>query len=362
MKKILVGLALLCLAAACTQEQPPASEGGTVRQDARTRTQKDRLTIAVVPKGLVHQFWLTVRAGAEQAGQEMGAAILWRGPDAETDVVEQIDIVDDMITRGVDAIVLAACDTHALIDPVKRAVDAGIPVVTIDSGLESDLPVSFVATDNIKGAQLAADKLAELIGGKGVVGQIPFVPGAATSQLREKGFQDGMAKHPEITVLPPQYSMSDVAKGMSVTQDLMTAHPEMAGIFGANESSAMGAVQAIEAAGKTGQIKLVAFDAATEELDALKRGTIQALIVQNPFQMGYQGVKAAVDKIKGKDVPKQIDTGVTVITAENLETPEVQKLLNPLATPAETPAAAPAEAAAPAAPTAPAEAPAAPAQ
>ncbi|MDX9971938.1 MAG: ABC transporter substrate-binding protein [FCB group bacterium] len=343
MKKILVGLAVLCLAAACTQPEPPAGEGGTVRQDARTRTQKDRLTIAVIPKGLVHQFWLTVHSGAEEAGRDLGAAILWRGPEAETEVMKQIDIIDDMITRGVDGIVLAACDTNALIDPVKRAVDAGIPVVTIDSGVESDLPVSFVATDNLKGAQMAADKLAELIGGKGVVGQIPFVPGAATSQLREKGFLDGMAKHPEITVLPPQYSMSDVAKGMSVTQDLMTAHPEMVGIFGANESSAMGAVQAIEAAGKKGQIKLVAFDAAQEELDALERGTIQALIVQNPFQMGYQGVKAVIDKIKGKDVPKQIDTGVTVITAENLESPEVRKLLNPMAPPAETPAAAPAE-------------------
>jgi ribose transport system substrate-binding protein len=342
MKKILMGLALLCVAAACTQEQQPtAADSGTTRQDLRSRMQKDRYTVAVIPKGLVHQFWLTVRAGAESAGRDFNADIMWRGPDAETDVSKQIDIVDDMITRGVDAIVLAACDTNALIDPVKRAVAAKIPVVTIDSGVESDLPISFVATDNKKGAQLAADKLAELLGGKGEVGLIPFVPGAATSQLREQGFQEGMAKHPEITVLPPQYSMSDVSKGMSVTQDLMTAHPNMIGIFAANESGAMGAVQAIEAANKAGQIKLVAFDAAQEELDALKRGTIQALVVQNPFQMGYQGVKAAIDHIKGKDVPKQIDTGVTVITAENINSPEVQQLLNPGVKPEQTAAATP---------------------
>lgn len=343
MRRIWLGLAALVLAMGCAPEEAPPASGET-REDLRSRVQQDRYQVAVIPKGLVHQFWLTVRAGAEDAGKDFGAAVRWRGPEAETDVAKQINIVDDMISSGVDAIVLAATDKEALIEPVKRAVDAGITVVTIDSGVDSDLPISFVATDNVKGAQMAADELAKLIGGKGEVGLIPFVPGAATSEMREQGFKEGLAKYPEIKLVATQYSMSDVSKGMSVAQDMMTANPNLAGIFAANESGAMGAAQAIESGNRAGQIKLVAFDAAEEEIDALERGTIQALVVQNPYQMGYQGVKAAIDHLKGQDVPKRIDTGVTVVTKENLESPEVQKLLNPVAPPAEEAPAEPAPA------------------
>ena len=289
-----------------------------------------RVEIAVIPKALSHQFWLTVKAGAEAAGAELGVKVLWQGTAKETEVDRQISIVHDMVSRGVKALVLAATDENALIPPIQQAMDQGIPVITIDSGVKSDLPLSFVATDNIAGARAAADALAKLIGEEGAVGLMPFVPGSATSEMRERGFKDGIAKYPNIDLVAVNYSMSDVAKGMDVTQDMLTAHPEIKGIFAANESGAIGAAQAIKMSGKAGVVKLVAFDAADEQIAALKEGAIQALVVQNPFKMGYLGVKAAVDALNGKPVEKIIDTGVTVVTKDNLDEPEIQKLLYPL--------------------------------
>jgi len=196
--------------------------------------------------------------------------------------------------------------------------------------VQSDKPLSFVATDNIAGAKAAAEVLAKLIGEEGPVGLIPFVQGAATSELREQGFKAGVQLFPKVQLVSTLYCMSDVAKGMDVTQDMLTSHPDMKGIFAANEAGAIGAAQAIKAAGKAGAVKLVAFDASEEELASLKEGVIQALIVQNPFKMGYLGVKAAIDAIHGQPVEKRIDTGVTVVTMENINTPEIHKLLNPL--------------------------------
>jgi ribose transport system substrate-binding protein len=290
----------------------------------------ETLRIAVIPKSLSHEFWMTVKAGAEAAGKEAGAEIIWIGTATETEVAGQMNIVQDMINSKVDALVMAAIDAEALIPKVELAKRSGIPVITIDSGVNSDVPLSFVATDNIAGAVAAADALAELIGGEGPVGLIPFVAGAATSELREQGFKEGLKKHPKVTLADISYCQSDVAKAMDVTQDMLTSNPDLKGIFAANEPGAVGAAQALKASGRAGDVKLVAFDAAPSELEALKDGTIQALIVQSPFNMGYLGVKAALDAIEGKAVEKRIDTGVSVVTLENIDTPEIQKLLNPL--------------------------------
>ena len=288
------------------------------------------LTIAVVPKGLTHQFWQTVHAGAEAAGKEVSAKIVWKGPAKETEINEQINILEDMINSKVSGIVMAACDQNALIDIVKKATDAKIPVATIDSGVQSDIPISFVATDNIAGAKAAAKELSRLIGGAGKVGLIPFVQGAATSELREQGFKEGLKELPNVELAATLYCKSDVATAMSVTEDMLTSHPDLKGIFAANEAAALGAAAALQSAGKSGEVKLVAFDASDDEIESLKKGTIQALVVQNPYQMGFRGVKAIVDHLAGKPVEKRIDTGVTVVTMENFNTPDVQKLLFPL--------------------------------
>ncbi len=319
-KKLLLIIILSSILVSCGPSQKTAS----------TQSGQKTIEIAVIPKSFSHQFWLTVKAGAEQAGKELGVKIVWQGTAKETEIEQQINIVQDMINRGVSAIVLAASDANALIGIVETAMSKGIPVITIDSGVNSDKPLSFVATDNVSGAKIAADTLAKLIGEEGEVGLIPFVAGAATSEMRERGFKEGIANYPNIKLVSTLYSDSNVAKAMDVTNDMLTSFPNIKGIFAANESSAVGCAQAIRSKGKAGQVKIVAFDAAEEEIQALKEGVIQALIVQNPFKMGYLGVKSAYDAIQGKPVEKRIDTGVTVVTSENLNDPEIQKLLTPL--------------------------------
>jgi ribose transport system substrate-binding protein len=299
-------------------------------QACAKKEESEKLSILVSPKGLEHAFWLTVKAGADSAGKEFNVDVIWRGPTRETDVPAQISILEDYINKRVDAIVLAATDAKGIIPYVQEAVIAKIPVITIDSGVESDLPLSFVATDNIAAARRAAQTLAQLIGDKGEVACIPFVPGAATSVMREQGFCDEIKHHPGIRLVALEYSQSDVATAMAVTEDILTAHHDLAGIFGANEASALGIMQAIRSRGLAGKVKVVGFDASDNEIQALRDGLVQALIVQDPFKMGYLGVRYAVDAVHGKSVPKRVDTGVYVVTRENLDSPEIQKLLHPL--------------------------------
>ena len=288
-----------------------------------------RLRVLVTPKAVVHSFWVSVKAGADSAGKELDVDVIWKGPPTETNIDNQIAIIEDYINQRVDAIVLAATDSKALIPVIKRALSENIPVVTIDSGVDSEDPVSFIATDNILGANMAARTLVNLIGGSGEVACIPFVPGSATSIWRETGFKEEIEKYPNVELVAIQYSQSDVATAMAVTEDILTAFPDLGGIFAANEAGAIGASQALLARGVAGKVKLVAFDAASNEIEALKKNIIQALIVQNPFKMGYLGVKAAVDVINGGEVPKRIDTGVSVVTMENLYAEEIQKILYP---------------------------------
>lgn len=288
-----------------------------------------KLRILVSPKGLVHNFWMSVKAGADSAGKELGVEIIWKGPALETDIPGQIAILEDYINKRVDAIVIAATDSRALIPTLQEAADRGIKVITIDSGVESDIPLSFVASDNIKAANIAADVLVKLIGGKGQVACIPFIPGAETSIWRETGFKEGLKKYPDVDLVAVQYSQADVATAMAVTENILTAWPDLDGIFAANESGAIGAAQALIARNLQGKVKLVVFDAAPNEIEALESGVAQALIVQQPFEMGYLGVKTAVAAIAGKPVEKRIDTGIKVVTMENFNDPAIQKVLYP---------------------------------
>ncbi len=322
----LIGLAIVAVATTgCPKSSSRvASDGGKAGGAHRYR-------IAVIPKGTLQSYWLTVKAGAEQAAKEDNAEILWDGPQDERDVSKQINIVQAFINRRVEAIVMAACDAHALVRYVKQAQQAGIPVVTVDSGITPDISSAFVATDNVKGGAIAADTLAKLIGGKGTVGLMPFIKGAESSDQREQGFRQEIAKYPNIHLGPVLYSESNVEKGLERMLNMMTSTPNLAGVFAANQSGVEGAASALQQQGKAGKIKLVGFDASDIEIAKLKAGVIQALIVQNPYKMGYEGVQLAIRAIKKEPIQQRhIDTGVTVVTMQNFNTPAVQKLLYPL--------------------------------
>jgi len=227
-------------------------------------------------------------------------------------------------------LVLAAADVKALVHVVEKAHNMGVPVITVDSGIDSDIPVCFVATDNIEGSKEAARQLVKLIGGKGEVACIPFFPGAATSILREQGFKEEWKNYPDVRLVETQYSMLEAARAMAVTENILTAYPNLDGIFAAAENCAVGVVGALTGKGFEGKVKVVAFDASEDQISALEKGILYALIVQDAFKMGYLGVKICYDVLQGREVPKRIDTGITVITKENLHEPKIQKLLYPL--------------------------------
>lgn len=287
----------------------------------------DRPQILVSPKSLAQSFWLSVQAGAEQAGRELNADIIWKGPSQEIDIAAQIDIVEDYVNKRVDAIVLAACDAKGLIGAIEKAKAAGIPVITIDSGVESELPECFVATDNIAAGRKAAEVLAELCGGTGEIALMPHVPGAATSIQRERGFKEGLQAFPGLRLVAEQYSQSEVAIGMAVTENILTANPQLKGIFSTSESGTIGCAQGLISKGAAGKVMLVGFDTAPPEILAMRQGTIQALMLQNPWKMGYEGVKAAMAVLHKQPVPRRIDTGITVVTPANLDTPEIQRII-----------------------------------
>lgn len=286
--------------------------------------------IAVIPKATSHLFWVSVKTGAEAAGKEFGVEIVWNGPAQETDYSRQIQILDSMVARHVDGIVIAATERKALVVSIDRAAAAGIPLTVFDSGVDTTNYVSFVATDNVEGGRLAGRTLGQLLGGKGKVAMIMNAPGSGSTMDREKGFTEVMAKDfPNIQVVATQYGMSDRAKAMSASENILTAHPDLDGIFASSEPSSVGAALAIKGRGVSGKVKLVAFDSSDGLLEDLKGGTIDAMVVQDPFKIGFEAVRTVVDKIRGKTPPKQLDLAARVIRKADLEKPEIKQLLSP---------------------------------
>lgn len=291
---------------------------------------KSQKVIAVVPKGQALVFWQAVHAGALAAGKEFGADIQWNGPAAETDYTRQIEIVESFIARRVDGIALAPTERVALVSVIERANREGIPVTIFDSGANTENYVSFVATDNYAGGQMAARRLAQLLGGQGKVAVIAVTPGSASTSERERGFKDILEKQfPGIHIVALQYGMADRARSLAVTEDILTAHPDLGGIFASNESSAVGAAQALKSRNLGGKVRLVGFDSSPNLIDDLRGGTIDSLVIQNPYRMGYEAVKTLVNYLQKKTPAKRIDSGATLVTRDNMDTPEVQKLLNP---------------------------------
>jgi ribose transport system substrate-binding protein len=296
------------------------------------------LTIAVIPKGTTHEFWKSINAGAFKAREELAAQgvkvdVIWKGPYKEDDRDQQIQTVENFITRRVSGIVLAPLDSQALVRPVAMAQRAKVPVVIIDSGLRTNNYVSFVATDNYKGGVLAGEHLGKLLGGKGNVILLRYAVGSASTEEREAGFLDTLKqKFPEIKLLSSdQYAGPTRETGYQASQNLLNRFGrEVQGIFAPCEPPTIAMAKALRDRGLAGgKVKMVGFDAGSQSVADLKNGDVQGLVVQNPVFMGYKGVMTMVEHLQGKKVEKRIDTGVVLVSAENMEQPAVRELLYP---------------------------------
>ncbi len=289
------------------------------------------LVIAVIPKGTTHEFWKSVHAGAVSASRELGCEILWQGPLREDDRAEQVRVVEDMVSRGVAGIVLAPLDDTALVPPARDAAREGIPVVIIDSDLHWQDRVSFVATDNVEGGRIGARRLGELLGGSGKALLMRYQEGSASTTNRETGFLEVMEhEFPGIELVSTnQYGGATTETAYATGERLLVSFPDVDAIFTPNESTTFGMLRALRDANKAGEIKLVGFDASTQLVEALEGGHVQGLVVQNPFRMGDLGVRTVLAHIRGEHVEGRIDTGVRLVTAENMNEPEVHELLAP---------------------------------
>jgi ribose transport system substrate-binding protein len=320
MRRLIAGIAVASLAVVvwgCGQEE---KQGGPKAGK--------KLTFAVIPKANVFTFWPTVKKGAEAAGKELGIEIIWRGAKDEISFSEQIEIVKAMITKRVDGIALAPQSATALVDVAKEAAAAGIPVAIIDSGLNWDGSVSFVATDNYQGGVMGAQRLAKLLPEGGQVALIRNIRGSASTEAREQGFLDTINnKHKNLKLVAEQYAEGDPTKGQQVVAAILAANQELAGVFTANEPGAIGALNAVRNANRVGKVKIVGFDASPTLIAGIRDGSLDSTIVQDPYQMGYQGVKAIYDHLQGKQVPKERKTPIKLIMKENLDTPEIEEYL-----------------------------------
>ncbi len=291
---------------------------------------RQKLVIGVVPKGQAHIFWQTVHAGAVAAGREHDVEIRWNGPAVENEYSRQIQIVESMINARVSGIVLAPTDRVALVGVVQRAAREKIPVTIFDSAIDAEDYVSFVATNNYAAGEMAARRAGQALGGRGAVAMLLNMPGSASTMEREKGFAEALAREvPGVRIVARQFGMSDRARSLAAAEDILTAYPELNAIFASNEPGSVGAAQAIKSRQLAGKIKLVGFDSSPTLVDDLRAGAIDALVVQDPFNIGYTAVKTLLAKLGGETPPRKIDSPARLLTAADLDHPDVRKLLNP---------------------------------
>ena len=291
----------------------------------------DRLQIAVIPKGTTHQFWKSIHAGANKAASELGVEVIWQGPQREDDRQMQIQVVQNFVSRGIGAIVLAPLDSRALVPHVEASVRRSIPVIIIDSGLESDVQSAYIATNNREGGRLCARRLSELLDGKGKVIILRLMEGSASTTEREEGFLEEIRSiAPDIEILVDnQYAGATVEKALQISQNLLNRFDDLDGIWTANESSTQGMLRALQTAGRAGTVKFVGFDSNEVLLDGMRDGQLHGLAVQDPFDMGYTGVHTAVAVLNGESYQEHVDTRVMMITPDNIQTEGAQSLLNP---------------------------------
>jgi ribose transport system substrate-binding protein len=288
--------------------------------------------IAVIVKTVNSTFWQNVQKGADAAMKEVGSGntLTFQGPASESAIADQVNMVENAVNRGVSAIVLAPSDPDALVPAVKKAWEARIPVIVIDSMLGKSAEQyyqSFLSTDNRKAGEFAAKALIAKSGTEGKIAVMSYVAGAGSEIGRVGGFTDYIKTHSKLQIVGPFYSQSQMATALNQTTDVLAAHPDLKGIFGANEPTAIGMARAITQAGKSGKLAAVGFDGNQDLQEFVKDGTLSAIVVQGSFQMGDLGVKTVAKFLKKEKVDKSVDTGAVLVTKENIDQPEAKNVL-----------------------------------
>ncbi|MEP5152336.1 ABC transporter substrate-binding protein [Planktotalea sp.] len=287
---------------------------------------EDKPYVALISKGFQHQFWQAVKIGAEQAAEEFGATVTYEGPDGEGAVDRQMDMISAAMAKKPSALGIAAIDSQATVPLLKRAQADGIPIIAFDSGVASDIPVTTASTDNLASARLAADKLAELIGGSGKVAVVSFDQTSQTGIERRDGFVEQIeAAHSGVEIVAIEYGGGDHLKSAEITKTLLQAYPDLKGIFGTNEGSAIGVAIGKKETGS--DIVVIGYDSGKAQTDAIREGVIAGAITQNPVGIGYETVKAGIAAAKGESVPAHIDTGFYYYDASNIDDPKIAAVL-----------------------------------
>jgi ribose transport system substrate-binding protein len=284
--------------------------------------------IPVISKGFQHQFWQAVRLGAEKAARDYKVVITFEGPENESMVDKQLDMLQTDLAKNPSAICFAALDSKAAIPLLQEAKKRKIPIIGFDSGVDSDIPVTTAATDNVAAAALAADKMAQLIGGSGKVGVIIHDQTSRTGIDRGTGFLGQMKKkYPNIQIIGPQYGGGDQLKSTDLAKAMIQANPDIKGFFGGNEGSIIGVLNAVKELNLVGKVVVIGYDSGKQQLDAIRSGAEAGAITQDPIGIGYKAVEAAVKAIRGQPVPKNIDTGFHWFDKTNIDDPAIAAVL-----------------------------------
>ena len=306
MKKLLLFLVVFAAVFSCGKSEDKKDAGA-----GQAANSGDKIKIELVSKGYQHEFWRSVEAGAKKAGEELGVEVNFIGPEKETEIGKQVGMVENAINKKVSALGIAALDPDALAVVAKKAMDAQIPVVTFDSNVKDDITSSFIATDNKAAGAMAGEQLAKLINGKGKVAIVSHNPGTTTAIEREAGFREALAKYPDIKILNTQFSDGDKSKALAITLDII------------------GVAKGVEEKGLTGKVALVGIDSSEDLAKFLEKGVISGLVIQDPYNMGYQTVQQLYKLSKGEKVEKRIDTGAILVTKENMNNEDIVKKMFP---------------------------------
>jgi ribose transport system substrate-binding protein len=317
--------ALALTVAACGSSDSASEETATEEVVA---TEGGSTYVAIISKGFQHQFWQAVQKGAEDTAASLGVDFTYEGPENESQVDKQMEQLEAALAKNPSALCFAALDSKAAIPLLEKAKAAGIPVIAFDSGVDSDIPITTAATDSVASAALAADKMVELIGGKGKVAIVAHDQTSRTGIDRVAGFKDQIeSKYPDVTIVDIQYGGGDQLKSTDITKAIIAAHPDIKGIFGANEGSAIGVLNGVKESGNVGKITIIGYDSGKAQKDAIKAGEMAGAITQDPIGIGTKCIEAAVAATKGESVAPFIDTGFKWYDKTNIDNPDIAAVL-----------------------------------